>query len=91
MMNSLGTLVLACSLALLLAPTAWAQDNTAASSPAVAGHSDPIVRMHQQVAAANRVYEHKVAAAQKVFDHKKAEAKKERDAAIKVAHNAAGQ
>jgi hypothetical protein len=47
--------------------------------------------MHQQVAAANRVYEHKVAAAQKVFDHKKAEAKKERDAAIKVAHGAAGQ
>lgn len=47
--------------------------------------------MHRQVAAANRVYEHKVAAAKKVFDHKMAETKKERDAAIKAAHDAAGQ
>jgi hypothetical protein len=47
--------------------------------------------MHRQVAAASRVYEQKVTAAKKVFDHKKAEAKKERDAAIKAAHNAAGQ
>ncbi|CAN7736009.1 hypothetical protein LJR241_008893 [Paraburkholderia hospita] len=47
--------------------------------------------MHQQVAAANRVYEHKVAATKKAFDHKKAEAKQERDTAIKAAHDAAGR
>jgi hypothetical protein len=47
--------------------------------------------MHRQVAAANRVYDQKVAAAKKVYDHKKAEARKERDAAIKAAHDAAGQ
>jgi len=47
--------------------------------------------MHRQVAAANRVYEQRVAAAKKVFDHKRAEAKKELDAAIKAAHDVAGQ
>jgi hypothetical protein len=46
--------------------------------------------MHQQVAAANHLYDQKVAAAKKVYDHKKAEAKKERDAAIKAAHATAG-
>jgi len=71
--------------------TLKAQDNGSGSSTSAASHSDPIVRMRQQVAAANRVYEHKVAATKKVFDHKKAEAKKERDAAIKAAHDAAGR
>jgi hypothetical protein len=46
--------------------------------------------MHQQVAAANHLYDQKVAAAKKVYDHKKAEAKKERDAAVKAAHATAG-
>jgi hypothetical protein len=36
------------------------------------------------------VYDQKVAAAKKVYDHKKAEAKRERDAAVKAAHAAAG-
>ncbi|MEX3901290.1 hypothetical protein AB4Y34_38940 [Paraburkholderia sp. BR10954] len=56
-----------------------------------AEHPDEIVRMHQQVAAANRVYNKHVAAAQKVFDEKKAAAKKERDAAIAAAHHGVGQ
>ncbi|MGA7815926.1 hypothetical protein [Caballeronia sp.] len=89
-MSHISAAVLTGSLAMLIAPLAWAQGNTTSSAPA-AGHPDPIVRMHQQVAAANRVYDQKVAAAKKVYDHKKAEAKKERDAAISVAHNGAGQ
>jgi hypothetical protein len=90
MMNHIGAAVLSGLLAVLIAPVAWAQGNTASSSPA-AEHPDAIVKMHRQVAAANRVYDQKVAAAKKVYDHKKAEAKKERDAAIKVAHDAVGQ
>jgi hypothetical protein len=89
-MKHLGAAVLSGLLATLNAPLASAQGNTTSSSPATE-HSDPIVRMHRQVAAANRVYDQKVAAAKKVYDHKKAEARKERDAAIKAAHDAAGQ
>ncbi|MGF6538971.1 hypothetical protein [Paraburkholderia youngii] len=70
---------------------AWAQDNSATTAPAAAEHPDEIVRMHQQVAAANRVYNKKVAAAKKVFDEKKAAAGKERDAAIAAAHQGVGQ
>lgn len=69
----------------------WAQDNSATNAPAAAEHPDEIVRMHQQVAAANRVYNRKVAAAQKVFDEKKAAAREERDAAIAEAHRGVGQ
>jgi len=90
-MNISRIAIPACSLAMMLATTTWAQENGSGSSTSAASHSDPIVRMHQQVAAANRVYEHEVAAAKKVYDHKKAEATKKRDAAIKAAHDIAGQ
>ncbi|GJH36365.1 hypothetical protein CBA19CS91_26430 [Paraburkholderia hospita] len=67
-----------------------AQDNSGAGTSAAA-HPDEIVRMHQQVAAANREYDREVAAAKKVYDHKKTEAKKKRDAAVSVAHHGANQ
>ncbi|TCG06713.1 hypothetical protein BZM27_24465 [Paraburkholderia steynii] len=68
-----------------------AQENPGAGTSATAEHPDEIVKMHQQVAAANREYNREVAAAKKVYDHKKAEAKKKRDAAISVAHHGAGE
>jgi hypothetical protein len=68
-----------------------AQDKSGAGTSAGAEHPDAIVRMHQQVAAANREYDREVAAAKKVYDHKKAEAKKKRDAAVSVAHQGVGQ
>ncbi|MPW22724.1 hypothetical protein GCT13_39455 [Paraburkholderia sp. CNPSo 3157] len=68
-----------------------AQNNSGAGTSAAAEHPDEIVRMHQQVAAANREYDREVAAAKKVYDHKKAEAKRKRDAAISVAHHGASQ
>ena len=68
-----------------------AQDNSGAGTSTAAEHQDEIVRMHQQVAAANREYDREVAAAKKVYDHKKAEAKKKRDAAVSVAHQGVGQ
>jgi hypothetical protein len=75
-------------LAIAFATSAWAQTvapaDQAASQPA---HSDEIVKMRMEVAAANKKYNQKVAAAKKVFDHKKVEAAKERDAAIAAAHN----
>lgn len=40
-----------------------AQDNSGTGPSAVAEHLDEIVRMHQQVAAANREYDREVAAA----------------------------
>jgi hypothetical protein len=89
MMKHIGIAVLTGSLVLSFGHIAWAQGNTPGSSPAAAEHSDAIVRMHQQVAAANRVYDQKVSAAKKAYDHKKAEAKKERDAAVKAAHDTA--
>jgi hypothetical protein len=55
------------------------------------GSNDPIVKMHEQIAAARHVYDRKVAAAKKVFDQKKAAAAKERDAAIAIARNGAPQ
>ncbi|MBC8752454.1 hypothetical protein OKW43_008211 [Paraburkholderia sp. WC7.3g] len=89
-MNHIVPAVLTGSVALMISAAAWAQGNPASSVPATTEHPDAIVRMHQQVAVANRAYDKKVAAAKKVYDHKKAEAKKERDAAIKEAHGAAG-
>lgn len=89
-MKHIGTAVLTGALALSFAHIAWAQGTSPDSSPAAAEHPDALVRMHQQVAAANRVYDQKVAAAKKVYDHKKAEAKRERDAAVKAAQAAAG-
>jgi len=77
-------------LALALSSSVWAQANPGAS-PSAAEHPDEIVRMHQQVAAADREYNREVAAAKKVYDHKKAEAKKKRDAAVHVAHRGVGQ
>lgn len=74
-------------LTLLSSPVTWAQGNSGASSPAAAEHPDEIVRMHQQVAAANREYNREVAAAKKVYDRKKAEADKKRDAAVAAAHH----
>jgi hypothetical protein len=68
-----------------------AQDNSGTGTSAAAEHPDAIVRMRQQVAAANREYDREVAAAKKVYDHKKAEAKKKRDAAVSVAHQGVGQ
>ncbi|WP_310632845.1 hypothetical protein [Paraburkholderia sp.] len=74
------------TLPLLCVSGVRAQDNPASAPAAHAAHPDEIVRMRQQVAAANREYDREVAAAKKVYDHKKAEAKKKRDAAVAVAH-----
>jgi hypothetical protein len=79
--------VIAISFALLCPSALWAQENSGASPAPASEHPDEIVRMHQQVAAANREYNREVAAAKKVFDHKKAEAKKKRDAAVAAAHS----
>ncbi|KXV16113.1 hypothetical protein CR51_01640 [Caballeronia megalochromosomata] len=85
-MNRLkGTVAL---LSIAIASTAWAQ--TAAQPDQGAAqpeHSDAIVKMRMEIAAANKKYNQKVAAAKKVYDHKKSEAAKERDAAIASAHN----
>ncbi|BCZ85679.1 MULTISPECIES: hypothetical protein [Paraburkholderia] len=80
--------VMTASLALVSFSGVWAQSNPPSTATE---HPDEIVRMHQQVAAANREYDREVAAAKKVYDHKKAEAKKKRDAAIQVAHRGASQ
>ncbi|WP_408122927.1 hypothetical protein [Caballeronia grimmiae] len=65
-----------------------AQDNAGASASSASDHPDEIVRIYQQVAAANREYKREVAAAKKVYDHKQAEAKKRRDAAVALAISA---
>ena len=76
----------------VLATTSWAQTASGpAANAAPGGNSDEIVKMHQQVAAANREYDREVAAANKVFDHKKAEAKKKRNAAIEAAQSGVNQ
>jgi hypothetical protein len=79
------------SLALLPPGFASAQDNSAAPPAAAADHPDEIVKMHQQVAAANREYNREVAAAKKVYDQKKAAANKKRDAAVAAAHSGTSQ
>lgn len=82
---------MAASLALASLPGAWAQGNSGASPSAAADHPDEIVRMHQQVAAANRQYDKEVAAAKKVYDHKKGLAKQKRDVAVEAAHHGTSQ
>jgi len=82
--------VMSVSLA-LLPGFASAQDNSAAPAAAAADHPDEIVKMHQQVAAANREYNREVAAAKKVYDQKKAAANKKRDAAVAAAHSGTSQ
>jgi hypothetical protein len=81
----------AASLTLVTLPGVWAQDTSGASAPSAADHPDEIVRMHQQVAAADREYNREVAAAKKVYDHKKSEARKKRDVAVAAAHRGVGQ
>ena len=76
--------VLRCVVPLFVA-TAPVHAQNAADAPAQGGSTDPIVKMHEQIAAANQVYERKVAAAKKVYDRQKAAAAKERDAAIQTA------
>ncbi|MDR7004235.1 hypothetical protein ACW9YQ_05830 [Paraburkholderia strydomiana] len=83
--------VMTVSLALLPPGFASAQDNSAAPAAAAADHPDEIVKMHQQVAAANREYNREVAAAKKVYDQKKAAANKKRDAAVAAAHSGTSQ
>ncbi|MFM0626972.1 hypothetical protein [Paraburkholderia xenovorans] len=83
--------VMTASLALVSFSCVWAQSNPGAPPSTGTQHSDEIVRMHQQVAAANREYNAEVAAAKRVYDHKKAEAKKKRDAAVEVAHGGTSQ
>lgn len=73
--------------AAIMASPGWAQTATA---PTAKGHSDAIVKMRQEIAAARKEYKRKVAEAQKAFDETKAAAAKERDAAIKAAHATAG-
>jgi hypothetical protein len=41
------------------------------------GSNDPIVKMHEPIAVARKLYDRKVAAAKKVFDQKKAAVAKE--------------
>lgn len=68
------------------ASTTWAQN---ASGPAAGGSSDEIVKMHEQVRAANQAYDKKVAAAKKTYDAQKAAAAKTRDQAIAAARQGA--
>ncbi len=74
------------------ASAGWAQNaSEPAASAASSGNTDEIVKMHQQVRAANREYDKKVAAAKKVYDAHKAAAAKARDQAIAAAHNGTSQ
>jgi hypothetical protein len=88
-----NAVVLLVSAALVLAPLSGvqAQNNSGASGSTATEHPDEIVRMHQQVAAADHEYNREVATAKKVYDHKKAEAKKKRDIAVAAAHQRVGQ
>jgi hypothetical protein len=79
------------SLALMSVSSAWAQGSTAPSQMTPSANPDPIVRMHQQIDAANHEYDQEVAAAKKVYDHRKAAAKKKRDAAIAAARHGESQ
>lgn len=90
-MKSTIAAVITASAALLSLPGAWAQQSSGASPSTTSEHPDEIVRMHQQVAAANREYNREVAAAKKVYDHKKAEAKKKRDTAVEAAQHGTNQ
>jgi len=72
--------------ATIMTSTVWAQ-----TAPGGAAHSDAIVKMRQEEAAARKEYKRKVGEAQKVFNEQKSAAAKERDSAIAAAHAAAGQ
>lgn len=74
------------------ASTAWAQNASEPTATAASsGSTDEIVKMHEQVRAANRAYDRKVAAAKKVYDAHKAAAAKVRDEAIAAARNGTTQ
>nr|WP_118182806.1 hypothetical protein [Paraburkholderia phosphatilytica] len=75
---------LCCVVPLFFAATPVRAQN-AADASAQGASTDPIVKMHERIAAANQVYERKVAAAKKVYDRQKAAAAKERDAAVQTA------
>ncbi|WNC94163.1 hypothetical protein RI103_25715 [Paraburkholderia sp. FT54] len=90
-MKSTIAAVITASFVLLPLSGVSAQESSGAKPSATSEHPDEIVRMHQQVAAANREYRREVASAQKVFDHKKAEAKKKRDVAVEAAQHGTSQ
>ncbi|HZZ11488.1 MAG TPA: hypothetical protein VFE79_12435 [Paraburkholderia sp.] len=90
MKNTIAALM-AVSVALVPFSSAWAQDNPASSPATASGNPDEIVRMHQQIAAADRQYNKEVAAAKKVYDQKKAVAKKKHAAAVEAARSGTGQ
>lgn len=80
-----------CLCSAAFAPAVWAQTaSEPAATMAPSGSSDSIVKMHAEVAAANKEYNRKVAAAKKVYDRQKAAAAKVRDEAISAARNGAG-
>jgi hypothetical protein len=83
-MKPMYTATLCCVVPLLLAAAPAGAQN-AAEAPSQGGSTDPIVKMHEEISAANQVYDRKVAAAKKVYDRQKAVAAKERDAAIATA------
>jgi hypothetical protein len=68
-----------------MASAGWAQGTAV---PVQADTTDTIVRMHEQVQAAQRVYEKKKTAAKRVYDQRVNVAKQERDATIKTARAA---
>ncbi|CAE6753775.1 hypothetical protein R70006_03156 [Paraburkholderia domus] len=67
---------------LLTYSPAWSQN---ASDTTAQPSSDAIVQMHDQIRAANQVYDKRVAAAKKVYNEKVARARAERDKAISAA------
>jgi hypothetical protein len=74
------------------ASAGWAQNASApAANAASSGSTDEIVKMHEQVRAANREYDKKVAAAKKVYDAHKAAAAKVRDQSIAAARSGTSQ
>lgn len=90
-MKHLIAVAAAAFLALVSVPGVWAQGASGTTAPSAADHPDEIVKMHQQVAAANREYDREVAAAKKVYDHKKGDAKKKRDVAVAAARQGVDQ
>jgi hypothetical protein len=76
--------VVATSLSLLAVSPAWSQN----ASDVSAQPSDAIVQMHNEIRAADRIYDKKVAAAKKIYKQKVAQARAERDKAISAARTA---
>jgi hypothetical protein len=73
----------------LTASAAWAQSSP--STPPLDATTDPIVQMHEKIAAADHIYDSKVAAARKIFEQQKAAARKVRDAEVASARNGVSQ